>query len=156
MDSKGYKDAGKEILEDGVISCSAEKEESSAAQQAGASSQQEEISAEEMEKILAQLDPELRSLDEANAPSVLIVSEEAKEYAQKSGSYKGFVPSNSYPLDKPECTSILRADVSPDGRKIVVHRPLCSIEGASFCMEDTDMKPTVAETEIVEKTYKCL
>lgn len=155
VDDKGYSTAGKEILAEGVISCAGEKEELREAEQAAASLGQKEASAEEVDRFLAELDPKLRSLDEATAPSLLIVAEQARQYAQKSGSYKGFIPSDPYLLNEPECTNQLQVDVSPDGQKMVIHRPLCSMEGISFCLEEADAEPILVETEMVRKAYKC-
>jgi hypothetical protein len=53
------------------------------------------------------------------------------------------------------CQTSLKVDISPDGKKFVVHQPLCSDPKKSACVENDMSDSIVTDTAKVEKNYSC-
>lgn len=53
------------------------------------------------------------------------------------------------------CKTSLKIDISPDGKKFIIHQPLCSDPQKSACFEDDMSDAVIVDTAKVEKNYSC-
>lgn len=94
---------------------------------------------------------------EANVSSVAIG---LMDYDIEHDSYGGFSVDPKDTKDWEDtmgqyCQISLKVDISPDGKKFIVHQPLCSDQTKSACYEDTSSEVSTVDTATVEKTYTC-
>jgi len=86
---------------------------------------------------------------------------ELEDYFVDRETYAGFSIQNTAAKDfakdinEQGCKTSMKIDISPDGKKFVVHEPLCSDPQKSACVENGIKDATVADTAKVEKNYSC-
>lgn len=101
------------------------------------------------------------ALDHSIESNVAAIAIELMDYDIDHDTYKGFPVEDTKSkeleniIGEANCKTSLKIDISPDGKKFIVHQPLCSDPTKSACFENDMTEATIADTAIIEKNYSC-
>jgi uncharacterized RDD family membrane protein YckC/type II secretory pathway pseudopilin PulG len=98
----------------------------------------------------------LNNHDIAISLAFTLVADDITPYQEMNKTYAGFKEDLSkYDIDTPDCHSIMKLDIKPDGTAFVLHQPLCSDPAKSFCLENMGNQVKIVDTLTVDKTFHC-
>jgi len=147
VDPQDSKEVDERYAKSGANTCFPKEETSASGNSFNANTEERENLSDEKEA-----NPE-----DSLAMDIVSISNGLEEYFEEKNTYKGYALPNATQsmAGSEQCQSIIKLDVSPDGTKYVVHRPLCSDLTKSICVENGLEDMLIVDTLIVEKTYHC-